>query len=435
MFRAYVLNFPMRIIRWMSRHGRQRGGYHVPRDIPPPEDLIERVFPFVDDLKEAQKAEFSQWRQEMIELLDFLAKVLLQDVAVIYDDIESVVKLVDPFTLPQFMEYRRQVLHAVKTDSSLDPSKFKSDEIELREMRAELKEDRAASVEWQEKVMERLEAIERKIGAAGTRAETALAAADASAHTEEGTSRDNEDARGGEFDGISDEGDGRTQDAPQAVPRQSTRGGEPAPEPASQERDIRRREQSPDAVWTWRPQEREMPPFASNYLMMEPTTMEAFLDEYLTGLEGRPALKLIEAHFGPERRGRMPSWRSKHVRGGSRRCDSAFAKRKVLYDLIDSGKTADDLLQIIREEKPELFTKPENLTNGKMVNWLIVHMRKRRAGYENRLAISKKALATKEQKRLRRKQAEDRGEDLPEDGPREESEDLEQGEAAENEDV
>mmetsp|Transcript_13878 Transcript_13878/g.40588 ORF Transcript_13878/g.40588 Transcript_13878/m.40588 type:complete len:132 (+) Transcript_13878:725-1120(+) len=117
----------MRIIRWMGHHGRNRGSYHLARDVPTDPALVNRVFPFLDELRDMQSREFSHWRQEVIELLEFLGKVMLQDVAVIYDDLENncSLRLCDPFTSKYFFEYQQEVVEAVASDDSLDPSKFK----------------------------------------------------------------------------------------------------------------------------------------------------------------------------------------------------------------------------------------------------------------------------------------------------------------------
>lgn len=68
--------------------------------------------------------------------------MLLQDVAVIYDELSNNCSLLscDPFTSPEYFEYRQRVVDAVASDKTLDPSQFQYDAIELREMRAEMRE-------------------------------------------------------------------------------------------------------------------------------------------------------------------------------------------------------------------------------------------------------------------------------------------------------
>lgn len=51
MFRA---NFPMQIIRWSAHHGRDRGNYHLNREVPPPPGLVDRVFPFLEHWRQLQ---------------------------------------------------------------------------------------------------------------------------------------------------------------------------------------------------------------------------------------------------------------------------------------------------------------------------------------------------------------------------------------------
>lgn len=394
----------------MTRHGREKGDYHVPRDVPPPESLVNRVWPFLDDLREMQKDKFSQWRQETIGLLEVLAKVLLQDVAVMYDEMESVVKSVEPFTLPDFFEYRRLVLEAVENDNALDPSTFKSNATELREMRAELQEKLKTTDEWQKGAGETISRLDERMGRMEAKLDHVLGLAGAAlpvdamrrapaAETEvDGRSVApaavmGAQARGGGSGGSSAERDASVGRAARQE-EQRQQGGM---------RNTTRRLQSPWDTSTWRPQELDMPAFASSFKMLTPTTVDAFVEEYVRGSRGTPPLRLVEKFFGPERRGRLPSWRSKHTRGG-RKWDTMFCKRKVLYDL-DAGKSAEDLMQIVRDENPEFFEKPKNLENGKIIAWLIIHLRQNKSGYESRRENALKQHRSRKRNKELREQA------------------------------
>jgi len=108
MFKAYIINMPMMIIRWIGGHSKERGLYHVPRaNVEPPQELVDRVFPFLGDIKRLQEENYEQWRHECTEFIEFIAKVLLQDVAVVYNELSGSILAHDPFDKDEFQQYRQ----------------------------------------------------------------------------------------------------------------------------------------------------------------------------------------------------------------------------------------------------------------------------------------------------------------------------------------
>jgi len=353
--RSYTTNLPMEFIRWSSGHGFCRGDYHVPRDsVQPSGDLVDRVFPFLPNLREVNVGRgHSVWLQEAVELLEYLGKILLQDVAVLRDDIQHSILSHDPFSHSDFDDFRARLLEAVGSDASHDPSTFRSPVMEVR-----LAEERT------NKNIERL--LSKAVG-------------DIS-----------EMVRGNAH------APNLTDAAPVAAPAPA-----PAPAPAMRVQAVlaplapaaappepvhQPRPQMPHDVTTWRPARPMLPSFASNYVPDGLTSVEKFIKEYLHGTKGRPPLKLTELYYGPgPKRGNLPSWRSEKTRGtGIRKYDQQMCRRKKLYAQIDAGmEAAEEFYEVVRRENNELFEDPQNMHNGKMLKWLIQHYTRMGSRYED----------------------------------------------------
>ena len=321
--RSYTTNLPMEFTRWSGGHGFVRGDYHVPRDnVQPSADLVDRVFPFLPTLREANRRDYSVWIQETIELLEYLGKMLLQDIAVIKDDIQHSTLSHDPFSHGDFDEFQASLLEAIAADTSHDPSTFRSPAAEIR-----LAEERI------NKNVERLisKAVVDIVAKVGGNLRAAAAPAAGAALV----------------------------NAP-AVPA-------PAPPPPQEPRH-QPPPQMPHDVTTWRPRRLILPTFASQYVPDDLTTVEKFVKECLHGTRGRPPL-----YYGPgKKRGNLPTWRSQSTRGaGIRKYDQLMCRRKKLYDQIDAGVTADGFYDVVRRENNELFSDPKYQRDGTILRWLI----------------------------------------------------------------
>ena len=159
--------------------------------------------------------------------------------------------------------------------------------------------------------------------------------------------------------------------------------------------------QNPNDTSTWKPSRPELPPFAATHEFLKCTSIRDLVDEYSVGSRGRPALKDIEMHFGPGTRGRSgksPSWRSKNLRK-STKYDRRYCLNKNIYDLIDKGKSVEDLEEIVHLNNPELMEDPKNHKNGNVVKWLIRYLQQNKDGYDQRRSKANAAHATKKRKR------------------------------------
>lgn len=119
---------------------------------------------------------------------------------------------------------------------------------------------------------------------------------------------------------------------------------------------------------TWKLDEHEMPLFATQFRPDPLNTFRALVDEYSTGTRGRPAIHDIKAFFGPSRRILLglPSWRSAKVRG-TRYIDSQICRRSRIYEKIDGGMTAKDLLTVVQENNPAFAEDETKMSNGAAV--------------------------------------------------------------------
>mmetsp|Transcript_8746 Transcript_8746/g.36216 ORF Transcript_8746/g.36216 Transcript_8746/m.36216 type:complete len:846 (-) Transcript_8746:343-2880(-) len=127
---------------------------------------------------------------------------------------------------------------------------------------------------------------------------------------------------------------------------------------------------------TWPPSDVEqLPPFAVVTTLLEaPTSIQAMNEEYRRGRNGGAALKDLEQRYGPQKRtgcGKSPrhSWRSAHARGAgkSRGFNLAFEKRKPVYDWLDrkiaEGMAEEDAVNELQRRIDE-FSVP-----GKRTMW------------------------------------------------------------------
>lgn len=355
--RSYTTNLPMQFIRWSSGHGFDRGNYHVPRaSVEPSDDLVLRVFPFVENMKAQNNIQYSQWLQEAIELLGYLGKVLLQDVAVLQGEIQHSILTHDPFCHEDFEEFREASLAAIASDTSHDPVTFKSPAMEIRE--AENRINKKIS-DVASDILEAVSGAARPMGIQAVGGRIVAPAA-------------------------------RILQAAEAITVQ--------PAPVTPVALRQRAPQSPYDTSTWRPRQIELPDFAKNYVPDKPTTIQALIKEYAEGTRRRPPLRLIEKYFGPgRRRGRLPSWRSQATRK-TRKYDSQYCKQKKIYDKIDDGMSADDFLDVVRQENDSLFgSDGEYLINGKLVTWLISYYTKQHDGYaRNKMQADRRNAKRKE---------------------------------------
>lgn len=393
MFRSYIVGIPMRIVRWRAGHGKDKGLYHVKRDnVLPPPGMVERVWPFLQSLRDLQTRTYSQWRQEFIELLEYLGKILLQDVAVLHDSLACSIVSCDPFNTCEYQEYRKELLESISGDASPDPANFRHVSLELHDIKSAVEEMKALLADvLQGRARQQFPrtAPSGSIRDYAVRRQSTTASASSLVQPI------------------------RRQQRAVHVPVQVD--AAPVRQSASQ-LSVSSVYQNPNDTSTWRPRRPELPPFAANYEFLQYTSIKDLLEEYLVGSRGRPALKDIEKYFGPKKRGKsgkFPSWRSRSLRG-SKKYDKKFCLNKNIYDLIDENKTIEQTVeqfqQIVHENNPEMM-QGKNPINGKLVQWLIKYLQQNKEGYGERRGRANAAHLTKKRKReeMAQQQAQQQG--------------------------
>ena len=336
----------------------------------PPPGMVERVWPFLQSLRDLQAMAYSQWRQEFIELLEYLGKILLQDVAVLHDNLACSIVSCDPFNTSEYQEYRKELLESIASDESPDPSNFRHVSLELHDVKSDVAEIKNLLVEH---VIPRLLQAQPPSRWSSSIRDYAVVRQQSTATSRSAGSTS---AAAGAAAGAASE---------QSVSRVAV-------SPVYQ---------NPNDTSTWQPNRPELPPFAATYEFLKYTSIRDLVDEYSVGSRGRPALKDIENYFGPGRRGRSgsrPSWRSKNLRK-STKYDKRFCLNKNVYDLIDKGKSVEDLEGIVHLNNPELMEDPVNQKNGSVVKWLIAYLQQNKEGYDQRRSKANAAHATKKRKR------------------------------------
>ena len=155
---------------------------------------------------------------------------------------------------------------------------------------------------------------------------------------------------------------------------------------------------------TWPSPAEELPDFIANFSpRVSFTTVRALIEEYMVGVDGRPALREVEARYGPEagRKYGVVSWRNAK-RLGTRKYDMAISRRRSIYEKIEEGMNEEDLIGIVQEHNPRLLDKEEHFSDGTIVRWLFKHLAKEREGYERRKEVA--SLVSAKRKRRRKEE-------------------------------
>ena len=92
---SYLVGIPYDFLRHVAGHGGMGSVFIVRAELDPPQALLRQVFPFVGRLKlqkqrtaAARGWEWCTENDQFIDLMDHLALVMLQDVAVLWEDVQ-----------------------------------------------------------------------------------------------------------------------------------------------------------------------------------------------------------------------------------------------------------------------------------------------------------------------------------------------------------
>ena len=128
----------------------------------------------------------------------------------------------------------------------------------------------------------------------------------------------------------------------------------------------------------------------------------------MVGLDDGPAIRDLEAKYGSaKRKGAHQgwSWRSKHTRGGSRKLDVEWGKRKAAYRMIDCVGEAE-ALQILRTMWGEVPNRAK-MSNAAVMRAILAQLTSEEEGFEER------SEAVKTAKRRRRPESDAAADPLP----------------------
>ena len=139
-----------------------------------------------------------------------------------------------------------------------------------------------------------------------------------------------------------------------------------------------------------------VPVFASTFRFDETIdNVQGVANEYLAGSAGRASVKSMETKWGPDAMTKgVFSWRSKNQpsRGNNRAVDTAFCKRNHLYRALDQGATVEALQKRIDEHFPGVAPDPSH------VNWLLSVLKSEAPGAQERSAAAVSRHIAKRQK-------------------------------------
>jgi len=147
---------------------------------------------------------------------------------------------------------------------------------------------------------------------------------------------------------------------------------------------------SEPATWPTVAADGLLPSFAASYEFRSVASLALLQEEWVLGLlspgggDRGPPVRELEEHYGPLARngkGAGCSWRSKQLHGGSQRVDNAFNKRKPFFSVVElEGNAGVERLQdTVTEEFGEEATSAPCWTQ---VKWLLEHLKKQSPSYE-----------------------------------------------------
>ena len=305
---SYLTGLSFEYMRFNAGHGREKGSVFVLRNvIQPPPELVVQVFPKVAELRETLSLSEQErgWAScpedvQFCDLCDYLACVMIQDVAACYDDVKHKRFMAHPpFNTQDFLKFKAELCRAM-SDAPANVAMETADAAARRN-------DRETAGAIRECV-----AVVRTLQQGSGRAECG---GGLPRSTEQQLARIDTNVEQIHTTVVAGNG-GSSGTCPEAPPPNY--------------------EISDPSSW---PTGAALPPFAVSTCFASLSTPEALVTEYLEGLEGTPAIKHLEEVYGPaKRKGQKQgwSWRSGKARGSTRGLDSEFTLRKSAYELVDS---------------------------------------------------------------------------------------------------
>ena len=359
---SYLTGIPFELCRHTAGYSGKGSVFVMRAEVEPPPAMAAEVFPFVRKLKAQRERTASQrgweWAVEndqFIYLMDHLAIVMLQDVAVAFDDFQGQPFMAQaPFNSRAFQDFRGELLAKI----AALPQETAMETAEAAQARGDI--HTAAAI--------------REVSA------VAMAAGMSAAGKAAGR------GRGGKTPVLLQPSAIRQiEQIHQATVRKSGGSHAGASQPAASlgsDFDIK----DPD---TW-PDGKDLPAFASAAQFAVLSEPSDFVLEYTCGLADGPAISHLEAKYGPaKRKGKRQgfSWRSKDTRDGSRALDVEWGKRAAAYKMIDK-KGETEAIRMLVQMCADVPNKAK-MSKSAVMRAVLDQITRDAAGFQERSQVAK----------------------------------------------